>query len=87
MPEWQDDNQCYLYEIVAMIFLLYLLLTFLSLWVKIPTSRSRVEIPCIGCKNGYNGIYGHDVRLLKTECFLNSYYPIERKLSQLKTVN
>jgi hypothetical protein len=50
--EWQDDDQCYLYEIVAMISLLYFLLIFFSQWVGIPTSKSRVEIPCIGCKNG-----------------------------------
>jgi len=30
-----------------MIFFLYLLLTFLSQWVEIPTSKSWVEIPCI----------------------------------------
>jgi hypothetical protein len=70
-----------------MIYILYLLPTFLSRWVEIPTSKSHVEIPCIGCKNGYNGNYIHDVQLLKIECFLNSYYPIKQKLSQLKTIN
>jgi len=70
-----------------MISLLYLLPAFLSRWVKIPTSKSRVEIPCIRCKNGCNGSYVHNVRLLKTEYFLNSHCPIEQKLSQLKTVN
>jgi hypothetical protein len=70
-----------------MIFLLYLLLVFFSWWVRIPTSKSRVEIPCIGCKNVCNKSYIHDVRLLKTKCFLNSYCPIEQKLSQLKTIN
>jgi len=70
-----------------MIFFFYLLLTFLSRWVEIPTSKSWVEIPCIGCKNDYNASYVHDVWLLKIECFLNSYYPIEWKLSQLKTIN
>jgi len=70
-----------------MISSLYLLLAFISRWVEIPTFKSRVEIPCIGCKNGDNESYVHDVRLLKIECFLNSYYPIERKLSQLKTIN
>jgi len=60
-----------------MISFLYLLLAILSRWVEIPTSKSQVEIPYIGCKNGCNGSYVHDVRLLKIECFLNSYYPIE----------
>jgi len=70
-----------------MISLLYLLPTFLSRWVEICTFKSRVEIPCIGCKNDCNGSYVHDVWLLKTKCFLNSYCPIEQKLSQLKIVN
>jgi hypothetical protein len=61
-------------------------LFFFSRWVEIPTSKSRVEIPYIGCKNGYNGTYVHDVQLLKIECFLNSYCLIEQKLSQLKIV-
>jgi len=56
-------------------------------WHKIPTSKSRVEIPCIGCKNGYNENYVHDVWLLKTKCFLNFYCLVEWKLSQLKTIN
>ncbi len=73
--EWQDDDQCCLYKIIAMISLLYFLLAFFSWWVGIPTSKSQVEIPCIGCKNGYNGSYVHDVWVLKTECFLNSYCP------------
>jgi hypothetical protein len=80
-------NVVCLYEIVAMIFLLYLLLAFLFRWVRIPTCKSRVKIPCIGCKNGCNRSYVHDVRVLKTECFRNSYGPIEQKLSQLKIVN
>jgi hypothetical protein len=87
LPEWQDNDQSCLYKIVAMIFFLYLLPTFLFRWVEIPTSKSWVEIPCIGCKNDCNASYVHDVWLLKIECFLNSYYPIERKLSQLKTIN
>jgi hypothetical protein len=70
-----------------MISLLYLLHAFLSRWVGIPTSKSRVEIPYIGCKNDCNESYIHDVRLLKTKCFLNSYCPIEQKLFQLKIVN
>jgi len=52
-------------RIVAMISLLYLLLVFLSRWVKISTSKSQVEIPCIKCKTSCNGSYVHDVRLLK----------------------
>jgi hypothetical protein len=74
-----------------MISLFYLSPTFLFRWVEIPTSKSRIEIPYIGCKNGCNESYVHDMWLLKTmlkiECFLNSYCHIERKLSQLKTVN
>jgi len=70
-----------------MISLLYLSPVFFSRWVEIPISKSRVEIPCIGCKNGYNESYIHKVRLLKTECFLKFFCPIEQKLSQLKTVN
>jgi hypothetical protein len=68
-------------------FFFYLLPAFLSRWVGIPTSKSQVEIPYIGCKNDCNGNYVHNMWLLKTECFLNSYCPIKWKLSQLKIVN
>jgi len=54
---------------------------------KFPHPNHGVEIPCIRCKNGYNESYIHDVRLLKIECFLNSYCLIKRKLSQLKIVD
>jgi hypothetical protein len=74
-PNGRMMTNVVLYVIVAMISLLYFLPAFISRWVGIPTSKSRVEISYIECKNGYNGSYIHNVWMLKIECFLNSYCP------------